>query len=673
LFNALTGLNQRVGNFAGVTVEGKVGHTKLLNKQDVQITDLPGTYSLYPKSGDEVVTYDALFTTSSDLIIIVVDASNLKRNLLFASQIIDLGKPSIIALTMLDVAAKKGIIIDQDELSIQLGVPIIGVNPRKGKGITQLKAQLEKSIINLSAYSVRPLINAKQLAPELITKLQLQFPHLSSYGCLHVAAETNLFQNFSAPTIDFINNEKIATAFNKNKVQANEIIQRFGAIKNIMQVSVVEDDPLKKELRTERLDKILLHPVYGNLILLVVLFFLFQAIFWLASFPMDWIDYGFSYLTQWVGDILPAGKWNNLLTNGLLAGIGGVIIFVPQIIILFALITVLEDTGYMARISFLTDRLMRSVGLNGKSVLPMISAVACAVPAIMSARTIDNYKERLITILITPLMSCSARLPVYTILIALVIPNKIYWGFISLQGLVMMGLYLLGFVLALIVAKISSKIINVKGKSIFLMELPIYRSPRWQNIIITVIEKARLFVWNAGKVIIVVSLILWVMSNFGPSKTFSQLEQRQEKGDTTITPTQLLEQSYTGYLGKAITPIFKPLGYDWKISIAIITSFAAREVFVGTMATLYSVPDADENSITLKQKIAAASDENGNKIYTLATGVSLLLFYVFAMQCMSTLAIVYKETKSLTIPLIQFIYMFVLAYGFAYVAYELLK
>ncbi len=633
---------------------------------------MPGTYSLYPKSDDEVVTYEALFTNEStkqaQAILIIVDASNLKRNLLFATQIMDLGKPVIIALTMVDVAQSKGVIIDKEELSRRFGVPVLAINPRKSKGITELKRQIAQTL--KQPYTFKPFYVIEDNVKVLTQKISVYFKHLTPYACLHLASETNLFQSLSKEEQLSIEQFKQEERFNKNKLQASEIYKRYAQIKNIIQASVVEEDPLKKELRTEQLDKVLLHPFYGNIILLAVLFLLFQAIFWLASFPMDWIDIGFAKLSSLVENILPISKFTNLFINGVIAGLGGIIMFVPQIVILFALINILEDTGYMARISFLTDRLMRSAGLNGKSVLPMISGMACAVPAIMSARTIENAKERLITILITPLMSCSARLPVYTILIALVIPNKIFFGFISLQGLVMMALYLLGFIIALVVAKICSWFIKTKGKSIFLMELPIYKSPRWSNILITVIEKAKIFVWEAGKVIMVVSLVLWALSNFGPDK-FKQLEKLSASGATTVAPAQLLEASYTGIIGKTIQPIFKPLGYDWKISIALLSSFAAREVFVGTMATLYSTPNADENSATLKQKLQIATHTNGAKVYTVATGISLMLFYVFAMQCMSTMAIVYKETGKLKYPIYQFIFMFALAYLFALAAYNI--
>lgn len=655
-----------MGNFAGVTVEGKIGTATLPNKSKVNIIDLPGTYSLYPKSGDEYVTYDALFGKDivPNLIVVIADATNLKRNLLFASQIIDTGIPVIIALSMLDIAARKAIKIDINELSIQLGVPIVGINPRKGKGITTLTKQIVQVLDANNVSSNREFIDNHSLAPELLTALQARFPKLSTYGLLHLAAETEHFHYLSAQQKVEIATIKQQFVFNKNKIQAKEILQRYSKINTIMQRSVAEEDPLQKELRSEKIDHLLLHPIYGNMILLVVLFIIFQALFWLASYPMDWIDGGLAAATEKLIAILPNTWWSKLLTGGILAGIAGILVFVPQIMILFGLITILEDSGYMARVSFLTDRLMRSVGLSGRSVMPLISGMACAVPAILSARTIDNYRERLITILITPLMSCSARLPVYTVLITLVIPRKNLLGFISIQGLVMLALYLLGFVVALIVAKISSLLLKKKGSSLFLLELPIYKAPRWRNVFQTMLDKAKIFVVDAGKVILLISVVLWFLSNYGPKGASTNPE----------TNTVTLDESYAGVVGKAIEPVFRPLGFDWKIDIALITSFAAREVFVGTMATLYSANEDDISpGSTLVQKMAASKRKDGTKVYTLATGVSLLLFYVFAMQCMSTLAIVKRETKSWKYPAIQFVYMFGLAYLFSWVAYQILS
>ena len=458
---------------------------------------------------------------------------------------------------------------------------------------------------------------------------------------------------------------------------------RYGRIKHIMQQAVSEPDPLQKKIFTERLDNLLLHRVWGYVILLAVLFLLFQCVFWIAQYPMDWIEIGFAELSGGLSSVLPDNRWTDLLINGVLAGLSGILVFVPQIMILFGLITLLEDTGYMARISFLSDRLMRSVGLNGKSVMPMISGFACAVPAIMSARNIENRKERLLTILITPLMSCSARLPVYTILIGLVIPKTYLLGFLGVQGLVMMGLYLLGLVMALIVSYVAKWFINIKERSFFILELPTYRSPRWNNLIPTMISKAKIFVFDAGKVIMVISLILWGLSSFGPGRSMQRVTERYEQLKTQPganhaqlnkeLSTAKLESSYAGILGKTIEPVITPLGYDWKIGIALITSFAAREVFVGTMATLYSVGDDDADGLVLKEKMKAAKRPDGTPVFNLASGLSLMIFYVFAMQCMSTLVIVKKETKTWKWPIIQLIYMTGLAYVMSWIVYQIFK
>ena len=696
LFNALTGLNQKVGNFPGVTVDKKSGSAKLAADVHATITDLPGTYSLYPKRGDEWVTYKVLLNQDpavrADMVVLRVDASNLKRNLLFCSQIIDLKIPVVVALTMMDLAARKGIEIDVAGLERELGIPVVVVNPRKNKGIPQLKKIVELRARQLHLAPPRDFIANQNLAAGAVQDVRRLLPEISDYTAIHYLINHEHFQLTPALQTS-VENIEAKHNFNHTRIQAEEILQRYSRIKTIMQHTVSEPDPLQKTLFTERLDNLFLDRTWGYIILLGVLFLLFQSVFWLAQFPMDGIDWTFSKLGGWLGQHLPTAWWSNLLVNGVLAGLSGIMVFVPQIMILFGLITILEDTGYMARISFLTDKLMRKVGLNGKSVMPMISGFACAVPAIMSARNIENKKERLLTILITPLMSCSARLPVYTMLTALVIPRKDVLGIFSLQGLVMMGLYMLGLVFAMIVSYVAKWFIKLKEKSFFILELPIYRAPRWNNIVVTMVNKARIFVTDAGKVIIVISLILWALSSFGPgtpAKAGRQTAQtsaaQAQNPSSQMRPTQAaptpgmeaqsnqLENSYAGHLGKIIEPVIKPLGYDWKIGIALITSFAAREVFVGTMATLYSVEggkDADQE--TLRQRMQKAKKEDGTPVYTVATGVSLMIFYVFAMQCMSTLAVVRRETRSWKWPMIQLVYMTGLAYLASFIVYQLLK
>ncbi len=685
MFNYLTGLNQQVGNFPGVTVDKKMGQSNISSTLSATIIDLPGSYSLYPKRSDEWVAYKVLLnqdeTIKPDMVLLVADASNLKRNLLFCSQIIDLNIPVVVALTMMDLAKRKGTQIDIPGLERELGVPVVPINPRKNKGLDQLKKVIEQSAENLYQQPSRDFIDNHAMAPNAIEAVKKHYPAISNYTAVHclINHEHFVLEDGMQNTIEQI---EVEHKFNPTKTQAEEIMQRYGHIKHIMQQTVVEADPLQKALFNERLDDVLLHRRWGYLILMVVLFLLFQSVFWVAKYPMDGIEWVFGQLGGFLSNHLPVTWWSDLLINGVVAGLSGIVIFIPQIMILFGLITILEDTGYMARISFLSDKLMRKVGLNGKSVMPMISGFACAVPAIMSARNIENKKERLLTIMITPLMSCSARLPVYTILIALVIPSKVYFGFLSLQGLVMMALYLMGTVMALIVAWVMKWFIKSTERSFFILELPTYRAPRWKNALTTMVEKAKIFVFDAGKVIMMISLLLWALSTYGPKQKMAAVTAKYEQlikdnpqqADelNKQRKTALLQSSFAGTLGKAIEPAIRPLGYDWKIGIALITSFAAREVFVGTMATLYSVgEDADSNNSTLRQKMSAAVRPDGSKVYNLATGLSLLVFYVLAMQCMSTLAVVKRETRSWKWPVIQLFYMTGLAYFMSWVVYQI--
>jgi ferrous iron transport protein B len=684
LFNALTGLNQKVGNFPGVTVDKKTGSCRISDSLTATIIDLPGTYSLYPKSADEQVTYEVLLNRNNpdrpDLIVVIADASNLRRNLLFCSQIMDLRIPVVIALTMNDIARRKGLTIDTEGLERLMGVPVVAINPRKNKGIPDLKKTISDVWEHGPVMPREDFIDMDAVAGPYLAEIQELCGLESKYSALHVACNylglgyLNAAQRIGIAALLDVN------SFAKSKVQANEIMQRYHGIAGIMQQCVVEEGPLRRTVISERIDRLLLHPLWGNIILLLVLFLLFQSIFWLAEYPMTWVEQGFSFTSGWLNDIMPDNFIKDLLINGLLAGISGIAVFIPQIMILFGFITILEDSGYMARISFLTDRLMRSVGLNGRSVMPLISGMACAVPAIMAARTIQNRKERLITIMVTPLMSCSARLPVYTILIGLVIPSKNFWIF-NLQGLVLMGLYLLGFFMALIVAWVMNKIIKIKEKTFFLMELPVYKSPRWKNVGITMVEKARIFVTDAGKVIMVISLLLWALASYGPPARMDSI-RRDYAAKKATNPqaavqldqemkASLFENSFAGIMGHAFEPVIRPLGFDWKIGIALITSFAAREVFVGTMATLYSVGNDDDTDLTLREKMRSARRDDGTPVYTLATGLSLLIFYVFAMQCMSTMVIVRRETASWKYPLIQFVYMFAIAYLGSLAVYQL--
>ncbi len=681
LFNALTGLHQKVGNFPGVTVDKKTGDLAV-GPYDTTLIDLPGTYSFYPKREDEWVAYRVLMgvdeQVKTDVILLVADASNLKRNLLFCSQIIDLKIPVVLALTMNDLAAKKGIKIDVAGLQEDLGIPVVAVDARKNKGLSALKDVIKEIIETPRSRSQESFIDNKKLAVEAIDDFKKLYPTHSDYAALHYLMHHEAFplETEMQETIEKI---EMKHQFNHTKTQAEEILQRYTRIQQIMKRRVTEPDPTAKKKRTDRLDNIFLHRVGGYFILLTVLFLMFQSVFWMAKFPMDGIEWIFTNITTYLNAVLPAAWWQDLLVNGIVAGMGGIVVFVPQIMILFGIITLLEDTGYMARISFLSDKLMRKVGLNGKSVMPMISGFACAVPAIMSARNIENKKEKLLTILVTPFMSCSARLPVYTILISLVIDEKMYFGFLSLQGLVMMGLYLLGIVMALLASFVLKLFIKIKEKSYFILELPVYRAPRWGNVGMTMIQKAKIFVTDAGRVIMIISIVLWFLSSYGPSQKMDALQKNYEAAvqanpsNTAVIEKQYhtdkLANSYAGILGKQIEPIIEPLGYDWKIGIALVTSFAAREVFVGTMATLYSVEEDDNTS--LREKLNAAVWPDGRKVYTLAAALSLMIFYVLAMQCMSTLAIVKRETGTWKWPVVQFFMMTGLAYVLSWITYTI--
>lgn len=684
LFNLLTGLRQHVGNYPGVTVDKKIGFAKI-DSTTLEIIDLPGTYSLYPRRLDEFITFDVLLNKENEsypnVIVIVTDASNLKRNLLFCSQVIDLQIPVVIALNMLDVAHQNKIEINIPLLSKELDVPIISINAREGKGVNELKNHLSSI-----PKSPQEFIDIKKISPELIEEIKVATSTKSNYAALQIAHHyMNIF------CLDVNQKSKVKSirekfSFNASKLQAEEIMSRYSRINKIMSECYKQEPKNQTSIvNTTKIDKVLTHPLWGYLIFIGIFFLIFQALFTWASYPMDLIDKLFGWTTIQLHHILPDNLISNLFIEGIVAGIGGVVLFIPQIMILFGFISILDDTGYMSRVSFMMDRLMRKVGLSGKSAMPLISGLACAIPAIMSTRNIDNWKDRLITIMVTPLMSCSARLPVYALLVGFAVPSKTVFGIFNLQGLVMLGLYLLGFFMAIIVAAIMNLIIKSKEKSIYMMELPIYRLPRWGNVGITMIEKAKVFVTDAGKMIVAISVVLWFLSSYGPGEEINNVESKynseefrnhysQVEIDNKIQ-SEKLQHSYAGYIGKFIEPIILPLGFDWKIGIALITSFAAREVFVGTMSTIYSVGSDDISaytSIREKMKIDTFPD-SGKPIYTIATAFSLLIFFVFAMQCMSTLAVVKRETKTWKWPLIQLSYMTVLAWVSSFIVYHLLS
>lgn len=685
IFNTLTGLNQKIGNFPGVTVDKKTGICKLPDSRLMEVIDLPGTYSLYPKSKDETIVFQVLADKSNpvhpDIVVVVVDATNLKRNLLLYTQVADLKIPVIIALNMMDLAKKSGSVIDVNALSAILGVQVIPVTARQGLNIDKLKEAIAN---NPKIPLQRDTIDVSLLAPGLIHKIGEELLVDSPYAALQLAHQHENLRYLSTQQSTRIEELEQEFSFHSDTSKASETIARYNFINTVLEKTVTIDQAPKSETFSNKIDKILTHKIWGFLIFFVILFIIFQSIFAWSEYPMSLIEGAFVWLTGLVHDILPAGVLTDLLSEGVIAGLSGVLVFIPQIAILFAFISILEDTGYMSRVTFMMDRVMRKVGLNGKSVVPMIGGLACAVPSIMSTRNIESWKDRMITIMVVPLVSCSARLPVYTVLISLVVPDTLIFGFLNLQGLALMGMYLISIVAAIVAAVVFKFMLKAREKGYFIMELPIYRMPRWDNVLLTMYENVKTFVVEAGKVIIAISIVLWGLSNYGPSEKRAAVERkfaspeviaRYSPQDLDLQrSSEMLETSYAGVIGKFIEPAIVPLGYDWKIGIALITSFAAREVFVGTMATIYSVDGDDSHLSSVTEKMRAARNPNtGLPVFTLASSFSLMIFYAFAMQCISTIAVVYRETKSWKWPMIQFVYMTALAYFASLLVYHLLK
>ena len=681
LFNALTGLNQKVGNFPGVTVDKKVGACQISqlaskNKVDTEFIDLPGTYSLYPKSMDESISFQVLCDPKNehhpDVNIIIVDASNLKRSLCLATQVIDLKTPCILALNMIDLIEKDGVNIDLKLLEEKLGVTVVAINARKQIGIGNLK----QAILNVKSRENKgSFVDIKNLCPDLIADIQKRIDSASDYNAFQIACNYKTITDFSADDKNRLNQIISQHKFIAKRLQATETVRRYKAIDQLLNACVEYPENSKNNSLTNRLDNILTHPIYGFVIFLGILFLIFQAVFSWSEYPMELIDNAISQLSQFVANTLPDGAINSLIVDGIIAGLGGIVIFVPQIAFLFAFIAILEDTGYMSRVSFITDKLLRGFGLSGRSIIPLLSGAACAIPAVMSARTIPNWKERIITIMVVPLMSCAARLPVYTLLISMMIPAEQKWFIFNLQGLTMMGFYLIGFVAAILIAWLMKYIIKSKQRSYFVMEMPTYKTPDWKTVVYTIIEKVKVFLVDAGKIIVAISIVLWALSSYGPSQAFEDIESKYENTENAevIIASEKLEASYAGIIGKSIEPAIAPLGFDWRIGISLITSFAAREVFVGTMSTIYSVGDADNTKSIREKLMSHKNPKTGEAFFTPAVALSLMLFYAFAMQCMSTLAIVFRETNSWKWPAIQFIYMSALAYLASLIAYQLLS
>ncbi|MEZ4946767.1 MAG: ferrous iron transport protein B [Cyclobacteriaceae bacterium] len=681
LFNQLTGLNQKTGNFPGVTVDKKTGIIRLDENIQAEIIDLPGIYSLYPRSLDEKIVAEIFSDRRNNYfpnkVILVADATNLQSSLLLLTQLIDLRLPTVLVLNMVDLAAKSGQNIDVIKLSQHLDLPVVLVNARTGQGIQELKKVLAGNI-PVSRQKIYTL--EREITPA-VDETKQHFKLESNYEAYQYLQQVENLSFLREEDKVFIGSLAAQYEFFPGKYQGAETIIRYQYIQDLLSKVVLKTADTEWKRFSYRIDKVLTHKVWGYLIFFSILFLIFQSIFAWAQAPMDFIDSTFANLSNLLRDVFPEGPFFDLITQGIIPGIGGILIFVPQIAILFAFIAVLEETGYMSRVVFLMDKIMRKFGMSGKSVVPLISGWACAIPAIMATRTIENWKDRLITIFVTPLMSCSARLPVYAILVALIIPDDKLLGFFNFQGIALMGLYLLGFLAAIVSAMVMKWIVKSNERSYLIMELPTYRMPKWSNVGLTILSKTRTFVFEAGKIILAVSIVLWVLASYGPAQ---QMNQAENAIDAQINNNEVaadqresllmayrLEHSYAGIIGKAIEPVIAPLGYDWKIGIALITSFAAREVFVGTMATIYSVGNTEDQT-TIKSRLKAEiNPDTGGPRFTSATGLSLLVFYTFAMQCMSTLAVVKRETNGWKWPMIQLAYMTALAYVSAFIVYQL--
>ncbi len=678
VFNLLTGLNQQVGNYPGITVDKITGTAKLDEHTIAKILDLPGTYSLNASSMDENVVIELLLNKNDadfpEVAVVVSDIENLKRNLLLFTQIKDLEIPTILVINMIDQMERKGIELKIAELETQLKTKIALVSSRKKIGIEQLK----ELVLNYKNLPTEPCLNASEIAPEYFNQLKKAFPNQLLYKLWLVITQDVNFLG--------LDRKKLKSDFTKSdtelkQLQHKETIKRYQFINEILRKNFIKNT-LKASDWQLKLDALTTHKLWGYTLFFIILLLIFQAVFDWSSIPMNFIDENFGKLSSWTKKTLPAGEFTNLIAEGLLPGIGGIVIFIPQIVFLFLFISILEESGYMSRVVFLMDKIMRKFGLSGKSIVPLLSGTACAIPAIMATRNIENWKERLITILVTPFITCSARLPVYAIIISLIIPKDRIFGIFGLQALTIMVLYIIGFLMAIFSAYILHRILKFNTRTYFVVEMPRYKVPLTRNVVINVYEKTRSFVYGAGKIIIALSVILWYLGAHGPFHEFKNAEIIITNANPTLANTEelqakidayKLENSYIGLVGKKIEPFIQPLGYDWKIGIAIIGSFAAREVFIGTLATIYSVGNHNNNQ-TIKAKMTTeVHRDSGKKIFDFATGVSILLFYAFAMQCISTIAIVKKETHSWKWALGQLVFMTIFAYVVSFIAYQVIK
>ena len=678
VFNAITGLNQKVGNYPGITVEKKHGVCRLNHTTKAHIIDLPGTYSLNASSMDESVVVELLLNKNDkdypDVVVVISDVENLKRNLLLFTQIKDLEIPTLLVINMSDRMKSKGISLNIPLLEEKLKTKIALISTRENKGIDYFKTCL----LDYRSLSKENCTDIRLIDEAYFGNLEKVFPEQSLYKLWLVITQDVNFAKVERKKVEDATDYKTQSDSHLKRLQQKETIKRYQYINQSLKETYAIDQSKATDYRS-KLDRVLIHRFWGYIIFFMILSTIFQVIFDWSSIPMDFIDESFTNLSEYTKRILPPGLFTNLLAEGIISGLGGIVIFIPQIAFLFLFIAVLEETGYMSRVVFLMDRGLRKYGLSGKSVIPLISGTACAIPAVMATRNIENWKERLITILVTPFTTCSARLPVYLILISLVIPEGTFLG-MGYQGLTLMGLYLLGFVMALLSAALLNKILKIQSKTYFVIEMPNYKLPLIKNVAITVFEKTKSFVVEAGRVILAISILLWLMASFGPGEDFNYAEAivKSQPKSQLLSPEELeneiasykLEHSFIGILGKSIEPAIAPLGFDWKIGIALISSFAAREVFVGTLATIYSVGNNQEE--TIKNRMKAERKPNGELLFDLPTGVSLMLFYAFALQCMSTLAIVKKETNGWKWPMIQLFSMTLIAYLSALIVYQIL-
>ncbi len=656
VFNALCNKKQKTGNYAGVTVASHSGFYTYKN-EEVEVVDLPGSYSIYPSSEDEAIFSKFVMENQKDYagVIYILEALSLKRGLLLFQQIQDLGIPMILVVNQIDQSERRGISIDIDKFSETLGIKIIRTNAKEQIGIEELKeAVFQNNFVKISTQSFEIPSEHKDFIHKVASHKGIENEYKT---WLTLSLGTDLGKINSV--VEQIN-EPDSKSLVPKRLQVQETVRRYQNIDGILS-NVISKKPQFKELLTEKLDKILVHKFWGYVVFIMILLVIFQSVFFLAEYPMNWIDEFFAWLSAFTAEHLPEGPLNSLISNGIVPGIGGIVIFAPQIGILLYFLYLLEDSGYMARVVFLMDRLLRPFGLNGKSIVPLVSGTACAIPAVISTRNIENLKERLLTILVTPFMTCSARLPVYSIIIGLIISDGTFLG-IKYKALVLMAMYLLGFVVALLSAAVLNRFIKNKGKTYLVMDLPTYKKPLFGYDFKMVLGKVWDFITGAGKIIFIVSIIIWFLSYFGP----------KQNPDQFVATNVELDHSYLAKMGKGIEPVIAPLGYDWKMGVGILTSFVAREVFVGTMSTLYSLED-DAPEVKVIDKMRRDVKPNGEKVFSFATGVSVLLFYAFAMQCVSTLAVVYRETKSWKWTALQVSMMTGLAYFVSMFAYQILK